>query len=147
MGALAPVKAQRAATRAARLAAGAGLLLAACLLSSFRQKHAAWLGSSTHTAQSPAAALDVSVPSSLAGRQRKHGPLGILTQLNREHKQHGEAVPLFPPEWVVQRVGGVRQAPPPLRVAHIMVSEKFKMVYVKCTKTAGGRRMRKVYMP
>lgn len=138
MGALASAKAQRAASRAGRLAAGAGLLLAACLLGSIRHKQAVWPVSSARIgAQAPEIGFDVAVPSSLAGKTQKHGKLGILTQLNRAHKQHGEAVPLFPPEWVAQRVGGDRHAPPPLRVAHIMISDKYKLVYVKCTKTAG----------
>lgn len=81
--------------------------------------------------------LAVTNPSRLAGRQNKHGPLGILAQLNKAYKQGGEAVPLFPPDWVAARVGGKRQAPPPLRVAHVMMSNHFKMIYVKCTKTAG----------
>lgn len=143
MGALASAKAQRAASRAGRLAAGAGLLLAACLLGSIRHKQAVWPVSSARIgAQAPEIGFDVAVPSSLAGKTQKHGKLGILTQLNRAHKQHGEAVPLFPPEWVAQRVGGDRHAPPPLRVAHIMISDKYKLVYVKCTKTAGSSMVR-----
>lgn len=136
---MAPVKAQRAAARASRFAAGAGLLLAVCLLSSARQKHYTWpnSGALSGAAQAPATSIDVALPSALAGRQQKHGPLGILVQLNRAHKEHGQAVPLFPPEWVSQRVGGDRRAPPPLRVSHIMLSEHYKLIYVKCTKTAG----------
>ncbi|KAL4434487.1 hypothetical protein ABPG75_000928 [Micractinium tetrahymenae] len=58
------------------------------------------------------------------------------------HAQHGEAVPLFPPDWVKARLGGQQSAPPPLRVAHIMLSDRYKLIYVKCTKTAGSSLVR-----
>lgn len=73
----------------------------------------------------------------MAGKQRKHGVLGILGQLSKSNMSHVEAAELFPQEWVAARLAGRRHTPPPLRVAHVMLSNRYKLIYVKCTKTAG----------
>lgn len=135
MGALSPIKAQKSAQRAATLAVVAtGLLF---LFIHFGCGKDAWPKINDFRRSRAPEQLAVSMPSMMAGRQRKHGPLGILTQLSKAYKHGGEAVPMFPSDWVAARVDGERHAPPPLRVAHIMMSNHYRIIYVKCTKTAG----------
>lgn len=88
--------------------------------------------------------LDVGEPKRLYGRQRKHGPLAILTQLqgldNPSIRKDGYGrghLDLYPPQWVKERLAGnVRE--PLYREAGLMVSDRYKLIFVKCTKTAGG---------
>lgn len=142
MVALQPTKGRKGAHQAARLVAGTtgGLFLFLFLVYGVRE--ASWPGTNAFRSALAPEQLGVTRPSLLAGPQRKHGPLGIITQLRNAYKQNGSAVEEFPMEWVAARLRGARQAKPPLRVAHIMLSNHFKLIYVKCTKTAGEAGIR-----
>lgn len=87
--------------------------------------------------------LDVNAPPR-HGRHTKHGPLGILTQLQPLLDQPmqtylgGRERDFFPPDWRAARLQlGSNAPPPPFRVAYLMWSDKYKIIFVKCPKTAG----------
>ncbi|KAL4423855.1 hypothetical protein ABPG75_001156 [Micractinium tetrahymenae] len=92
--------------------------------------------------------LDTAQPSRRFGRQRKHGTLGILTQLhglqNPQFRVDGYGrghLDLYPPQWVKERLAGNTREPL-YREAGLMVSDRYKLVFVKCTKTAGSLLVR-----
>lgn len=84
------------------------------------------------------AALDVGHAPLLAGLQQKSGPLGVLTQLAQIADDDPEArqTLYYPQAWVQQRLRG-EHPPPVARVGSVLISHKYKLLYVKCTKTAG----------
>lgn len=89
----------------------------------------------------PAPPLDVTQPPLLAGLQRKSGPLGVLTRLAgvaSDDPRAREAL-YYPEEWVRQRLRGSR-TPPVARMASVLISHKYRLLFVKCTKTAGEGR-------
>ncbi len=67
------------------------------------------------------------------GRLKKRGPLGSLAMVGSGLTR---AELCFPPAWREARLAGDKQ-PPPAKWCAIMFNDKFKLIYVKCPKTAG----------
>ena len=129
-----------------QLVAGALIL---CIIAIVRNssngfRAGAALSSHSDNAKANSIFLDVLEPTSRWGRQHKHGLLGILAQLQSLQESHiridgyGRGrLDLFPPKWVEERLAGnIRE--PPYRAAGLMISDQYKLVFIKCTKTAGG---------
>lgn len=85
-----------------------------------------------------APSLDVGQPPLLTGLQHKSGPLGVLMQLARApgNDTRAREALYYPEAWVQQRLRG-ESVPPVARVASVLISRKYKLLFVKCTKTAG----------
>lgn len=79
------------------------------------------------------AEYDVESPFRTHGRLKKRGPLGALAMVGSGLSR---AELCFPPAWREARLAGDKQAPPAKWCA-IMFNDKYKLVYVKCPKTAG----------
>lgn len=79
------------------------------------------------------AEYDVESPFRTHGRLKKRGPLGSLSMVGSGLSR---AELCFPTAWREARLAGDKQ-PPPAKWCAIMFNDKFKLIYVKCPKTAG----------
>ncbi|KAL4423815.1 hypothetical protein ABPG75_001116 [Micractinium tetrahymenae] len=76
---------------------------------------------------------DVESPVRTHGRLKKRGPLGALSMVGSGRSR---AELCFPADWREARLAGDKQ-PPPAKWCAIMFNDRYKLIYVKCPKTAG----------
>lgn len=67
------------------------------------------------------------------GLVTKGGPLAVVSMLAEGRKWNDL---LFPPHWIKQRLAGDK-ADPPSKYCNPMINDKYKLIYLKCPKTAG----------
>ncbi|KAI3432825.1 hypothetical protein D9Q98_010409 [Chlorella vulgaris] len=76
--------------------------------------------------------LDAATLARIHGLVTKGGPLAVVSKLAEGRKRSDL---LFPPDWVKQRLAGDK-ADPPSKYCNAMISDKYKLIYLKCPKTA-----------
>lgn len=83
-------------------------------------------------ARAPHLELESGTP--VHGRLRKWGPIPVLLELAAGHSWANLS---YREAWAMQRLSGVRP-PPPAKVCTVMYNHKYKLIFLKCPKTAGN---------
>ena len=100
--------------------------------------HDAFLTRRAAPAADPATGIDLDSPAALNGLMTKHGPSAMVTGVRGALAagQNATLALAYPLTWREPRLAGAH-TPPPFKWCAVMFNDKYRLIYIKCAKTAG----------